>query len=164
MAEYMEGILGKAEGKVSSGGKPYYLIEVAGDRATSWDKKVNKILPELLGQKVSAEYTTSDDGEFRNVTHVEALGQTGASPRAPEQPQQPAQPAQPPGDRVCHVTPKDVVIARQSSLRTASELAAVKTPADVIAAAQLFESWVLDGFCIPDKLDRGREVPDDVPF
>ena len=177
MAEYMEGILSTVEGKTSSKGKPYYLIEVAGERATAWNKKTFPVLVELLGQRVSVEYTTSDDGEYRNVTHVEARGQTGHSPRVPEQPPQntpqPPPNAQTPG--AGHVNRIDLVglsIVRQCCLKSACDLfsGTGAMADDVIKACRQFEAHVLDGMDAPLGMDRVplSDVPDipddDVPF
>lgn len=171
MAEYMQGILSKAEPKLSSGKKSYCLIEIAGERATCWDKNVNALLPGLLGCKVSAEYTTSDDGEYRNITHVEAIGQTGASPRvpppaaeaAPSTPQSPPNAQTPAAATAPHLTGTDVCIIRQTIVKGVGHIAT--DAGSAVAIATSLEAWVLDGFVIPATLDRSRVQPDDdVPF
>ncbi len=175
MAEYMTGILSNIETKQTQKGKTYLVVTVAGERASAFQSNTHATINALHGKQVSVEYTVSgDEGQYKNLTHIEAQ-QVGTSPVAPsEMPPELRQPAptatqsppnaQPAGSVTVHrSTPTDVSIVRQCCVKAVVHMGL--NAADSIEAATMFESWVLDGFAIPERLDRGRNVPDDdVPF
>ena len=182
MAEYLTGILSNLETKTTAKGKTYLLITVAGERMSAFTSNTHAAINALHNQQVSVEYTVSgDERQYKNLTHIEAQ-QVGTSPVAPSempaglrQPQQPAPTASSPPPNaqtqapptVHHVTGLDVSIIRQSSLKAAVEGVkgsdAQGDVARVVQAAQFYEAWVLDGFTIPERLDRERVDPD-MPF
>ena len=65
---------------------------------------------------------------------------------------------------VQHVTGKDVSIARMCCLKVSAEIETAIEKTEllddakrVVVRAAYFEAWVLEGFCVPAKLDRQRQ-------